>query len=100
MATENLAAPADGNFAGEGRALKPEQVAEMAIDWSQAPAWAHYHAFDIDGRGGYHELEPYVKKRISCWRSDGYNGPSTYTMPAGVDWRQSLVERPKVEQGA
>ena len=38
MANENLAAPADGNSVGGGQALKPEQVAETAIDWNRAPA--------------------------------------------------------------
>lgn len=69
----------------------------MTIDWTQAPSWSHYHTFDRDGRGGYHEKEPYVNKHFSFWRSDGYNWPSVYTMPAGQDWRQSLVERVKEE---
>jgi len=93
MATENLAAPADGNFVGGDRALKPEQVAEMAIDWNRAPAWAQYHAFDSDGRGTFHASKPKIMQWF--WGSDSQALPSIFTLPTGINWTQTLVERPK-----
>ena len=70
----------------------------MTIDWSQAPAWAQYHVFDSDGRGWWYEVLPYIVDEWWCvantrieWLISGY------TLPAGQDWRQSLVEKAKEE---
>ena len=69
----------------------------MTIDWTQAPAWANYHAFDEDGRGFWYEVLPTfrgnwwcIPERTEWWMSD-------LALPAGQDWRQSLVGRPKEE---
>jgi len=70
----------------------------MTIDWTQAPAWAQYHACDEDGRCFWYEVLPHVGEPMWCvdnqrieWLISGY------TLPAGQDWRQSLVEKAKEE---
>ncbi len=67
------------------------------IDWSKAPEWAQYHAYDSDGRGGFHEHKPTINQWQTWWQSVGTNWPSVFVLPTGADWRQSLVERPKGE---
>ena len=67
----------------------------MNIDWSQAPAWAQYHVFDKDTVGFWFEKKPFVGG-IVWWPSRATDcARSGYALPAGQDWRQSLVERPK-----
>jgi hypothetical protein len=67
------------------------------IDWSQAPAWVHWHAFDSDGRGGFHEQKPVVNRFRTFWLSYGYKWPSGYTLSTEQDWKDTLTERPKGE---
>lgn len=67
----------------------------MNIDWSQAPAWAQYHAFDKDGTGRWHRRKPVYL--ASVWGCMNWHKMSDTKMPAGMNWKKSLVERPKEE---
>lgn len=69
----------------------------MTIDWTQAPAWAQYHAFDKDGMGWWYEHEPICATSTGWWWSAESIGGSGYAKPAGQDWQKSLIERPKEE---
>ncbi len=64
----------------------------MVIDWTQAPPWARYHAFDKIGAGYWYENrpEPFVKP---WWEATGLIIRSGYTLPSGEDWRESLTKR-------
>ena len=68
----------------------------MNIDWTKAPDWAKHHAFNKNGEGFYYgRQKPHAYLTAWCRLSKVWIMPSVYTLPAGQDWRQSLVERPK-----
>lgn len=71
----------------------------MTIDWTQAPAWAQYHAIDQNGNGYWFEDLPTISDYHSVWQTDEESNliASDFTLLAGQDWRQSLVGRPKEE---
>ena len=57
-------------------------------DWSQAPEGAVAHSWDMDGRGWFFGIE----HRSSEW---GINlTESNLTLPADLDWKQSLRVKP------
>lgn len=65
------------------------------IDWSNAPEWAQYHAFDADCTGFFHEYKP--KPHGPFWGQSPIHGEiaeSGYELPVGVDWLTTLTERP------
>jgi hypothetical protein len=64
------------------------------IDWSTAPEWAKYHAFDGDGRGAWHQHKPFIALHNWFWTAPGYKIPSWATLPTGANWRESLTEKP------
>lgn len=67
----------------------------MEIDWSKAPEGAKYHAFDKNGDGWWYENEPERSTKrfeLSSTRGGGAM-VSSYTLPDGMDWKQSLVKR-------
>lgn len=65
----------------------------MTIDWTKAPEWAKYHAFDGDGRGGWHEHYP-IQSVYGYWIAKGYEWPSGYEKPADVYWFKTIEARP------
>ena len=67
----------------------------MTHDWTTAPDRATHHAHDKNGDGFYYEAKPILGD--VCWwaRDNGWGVSSNCTLPAGQDWRQSLVTRPK-----
>jgi len=66
----------------------------ISIDWSKAPAWAKYHAFDGDGRGGWHQEKPTIGE-YGFWVATGYKWPSGNWKPLESDWKYTLTERQK-----
>lgn len=69
----------------------------MTIDWTQAPAWVRWHACDEDGYHGYYEFKPTQGSRAWLPKRGTRLEESIYEIPAGQDWRQSLVEKTKEE---
>jgi hypothetical protein len=69
----------------------------MTIDWSIAPEWANYHAFDNDGGAFWHAYKPKRVKSAGCWISTGMAFPSGLRKPDNVKWEKSVTERPKVK---
>jgi hypothetical protein len=37
------------------------------IDWSNAPEWANYHAFDESGSGFWYEEKPKLLSKSGIW---------------------------------
>ncbi len=68
----------------------------MQIDWTTAPAWAQWHAFDSNGYGHYYQYEP--KQTNIDWLQFGHQDRSWRFLPTGQDWRDSLVKRPEQEK--
>lgn len=58
-----------------------------AVDWSNAPEWAELHAWDEGGMSFWYGT--IIEKMI--WRS--CSKPSGFTLPEGLDWRQSKTRR-------
>ena len=57
------------------------------VDWSSAPEWADVHCFDEDGTGWWSGCE----KSTHSW---GENcSASGFTLPSGLDWKQSKTRR-------
>ncbi len=68
--------------------------ASVMIDWSTAPEWAKYHAFNSDGRGGWHQNLPSINQVVPLfWGQAGYCWPSGYQLPYGEIWQDSLTAR-------
>jgi hypothetical protein len=65
----------------------------MEIDWKRAPRWANYHTCDEDGCGYWYETKPYTRGGFWCAQGDIEWKQSEYTLPVGVDWRESLTKR-------
>jgi hypothetical protein len=63
----------------------------VTIDWTQAPSWAHYHVFNRDGKGHWHEYQP-LKSSLG-WLQFGATTESFLTLPDGLDWREPLTQR-------
>ena len=59
-----------------------------AVDWSNAPNWADVHCFDSKGHGVWYGCILY-KDRF--WQN-GEESP--FTLPTGLDWKQSKTTRP------
>lgn len=66
---------------------------EVNFNFDNAPTWANFICHDDDGTVRRFENEPYPHTD-GCWRSNGgrYDSISLYR----DDWRNSLVERPKL----
>lgn len=60
-----------------------------AVDWSNAPEEADTHAFDKSGKGWFYGLSLNDK----VWYADNV-GRSPFTLPTGLDWKQSKTSRP------
>ena len=60
-----------------------------AVDWSKAPEWADSHAFDRSGKGWFYGL----KFNDMFWYSSVFD-VSGFTLPTGLDWKQSKTSRP------
>ena len=70
------------------------------IDWTNAPNWAQYHAYDADGIGSWHQEEPTVGQ-YGFWTSTGYEWPSRYISKTNATvWFDTLEERPKEQVSA
>ena len=84
----------------------PTRNAFAKVDWSFAPYWAKYHAFDASGNGYWYSFKPEPQNGV-VWSYDPrlnydlgslYRG-SSFSMPvptARAMWRESLTERPTV----
>jgi hypothetical protein len=61
-----------------------------AVDWSNAPEWADVHCFNKDGEGFWYGaiISQYYEK----WMPN--NMYSGFTLPTGLDWKQSKTTRP------
>jgi hypothetical protein len=74
---------------------RPKQT-KPVIDWSTAPHWAIFHAFDNDGNGWWYASKPV--RILVGW--DIERGNSVLCKPSGLrsatpaQWRDSLVKRP------
>ena len=70
----------------------------MKPNWKDAPKWAQWLAQDANGLWWWYENEPYQTDDNSWW-SDGDHKPAerqyTYHEP---DWRETLEQRPEVQQ--
>lgn len=65
----------------------------MKIDWAKAKGRMRYHAHDACGDGFYFSESPLMGTRV-WWPVKGTDCVSSrYTLPDGVDWKQSLVKR-------
>ena len=68
-------------------------------DWSTAPEWAMWWAVDPDMVGYWFGTEPLAG--YGEWNSyDDQNSKvkaGYYSMPLGIDWRQTLRKRPEAE---
>ena len=61
-----------------------------AVDWSNAPEWADVHAFDEDGTGWWFGVI-YLNEEGE-WSFEA--NQSGFTLPPGLDWKQSKTVRP------
>ena len=59
------------------------------VDWSNAPDWAELHAFDSDGKGYWYGVRVGLSGMYADSKSSGF------TLPTGLDWKQSKTIRPK-----
>lgn len=59
-----------------------------AVDWSNAPEWADRHAFDEDGKGYWLGSKIGNIKWFTTYQE------SDFTLPSGLDWKQSKTRRP------
>ncbi len=57
-------------------------------DWSKAPEGTVAHAWDMDGSGYWYT------RRVSYTRWEGRHISSNLTLPADLDWKQSLRVKP------
>lgn len=79
-------------------AAKPKPREETyAIDWSEAPEWAKWHAFDADGVGFFYSARPQISREgrglwvIRCVHDYQRSGH----IKADVSgWRASRTKRP------
>ena len=67
------------------------------VDWSKAPEWAMWHAFDIDGKGWFYENKP--TNSNESWEPSTDSDlcvRSGYNLPTGLpfNWEKTLIERP------
>ncbi len=61
---------------------------ETEIDWSNAPKWANYHAFDEDGDGFWFKEKP--KSIKDFWTRKGVCKLSKYIFY----WNHTVTRRP------
>lgn len=77
----------------ESRVARIAEVTTVKIDWSTAPAMANWHAFNSEGRGAWYTQQPH-KQTFQWFTTGGFIGVSDYIMPANVDWKETLTQRP------
>lgn len=63
------------------------------IDWSKAPDWARYHAFDKDEQGTWYANAPFCNNEIGVYIPSGECKRSNLSLPEGVSWHESLTAR-------
>ena len=77
--------------------VQTEQPA--AVDWSKAPKWAQWHAFDLTGFGYWYSHKPI--HAAAEWSINNENDFGALAQPAGLyadlatAWRDSLTQRPQ-----
>jgi len=59
-----------------------------AVDWSNAPEWADVHSYQDNGVGFWHGTELLHMGWRPKWQQ------SNFTLPTGLDWKQSKTVRP------
>lgn len=62
------------------------------VDWSNAPGWADSHCFDEDDKGYWYGAI-HDNGRCGIWEKVDLISP--FTLPTGLDWKQSKTVRPK-----
>ena len=62
------------------------------INWSEAPEWAMWHAFDEDGWGYFHECKPIPEGRT--WKTEGGLCKATGPREFCRKWKETLTQRP------
>lgn len=88
------------NQALERKLTKLAGIKTLNINWSTAPAWANYHAFDQTIGGYWYSHKPIIS--IAHWAYDDEVSttitwrmePSGYVLPTGADWKDTLTARP------
>ena len=78
--------------AGYVQAKLKGQAPTPQIDWSKAPEWANYHAFNDDGQGYWFEKQPI--SRSTFWSTNNRLLESPYKI---LSWKKSLTRRPDAE---
>lgn len=71
----------------------PSVRAEPVPDWADAPEWANFWAVDDNGRCFWYEYKPTLGIRI--WLAERGNNEISKQYPG---WRNTLQERPRVEE--
>ncbi len=67
-------------------------------DWDEAPESAGWHAIDPDGLGYWFPAEPFTAFGTWYIESGREKKSGYYTLPLGIDWRQTLTKRPPREE--
>jgi hypothetical protein len=68
------------------------EIDPYQVDWSNAPEWADVHCFDANGKGNWYGVK---RDSVEWYR---YNiGNSEFTLPTGLDWKQSKRLNPKLK---
>jgi hypothetical protein len=62
------------------------------VDWSNAPNWADVHCFDANGKGNWYGVK---RDAVEWYRCN--IGNSEFTLPSGLDWKQSKRLNPKLK---
>jgi hypothetical protein len=82
----------------------PKPTPSYEVDWKDAPTWATCHTFDKNGSGYWNEripsaLRAFGFRQYSSWTyHEGFSNKSRFTLPKGLDWKQSLTTRPEAIQ--
>ena len=71
-------------------------------DWTTAPSWAMWFAFDSDGEAWWYETKPYIKTKYGVWRHEFHPEPNIYWsceyagnyQKLADDWQNSLRQKP------
>ena len=74
------------------KGFKDAELDPYQVDWSNAPEWADVHCFDANGKGNWYGVK---RDEIEWYRCN--IGNSEFTLPTGLDWKQSKRLNPKLK---
>jgi len=72
----------------------PKPTPSYEVDWTDAPEWATCHTFDKNGSGYWNERIPSALRALWTYH-EGFCNKSRFSLPNGLDWKQSLTTRPE-----